>query len=450
MADCSRLNIIHIAADQDISAVNVMARTDQGSMSIRDRAHKWRRTRAFAIATLLAIPLTGAQAAGSLGDALTGGKLSLDLRYRYEYVNQDKPALIHKTGGSSTLRTALGYTTDSYHSFGALIEFENIAIIGAERFDSTANGKTNLYPIALTPAGSEVNQAYLSYSGITDTVIQLGRQRIVLDNNRFVSALSWYQNEQTFDAVGLINKSLRDTQLFYAYLTNANRVTGDDAVNGNMHMNTHLLNAAYSGFDVGALVGYAYLADIDNQALLGAASPSTKTLGLRFNGTHALNDNAILLYTAEYAKQSDYADNPQSYDVNYLLGEFGATLSGITAKYGYEKLGSDGSHSIQVPLGSHHSRDGWDDIFSITPATGLIDQYLSLSAKLAEVELTLVYRDFKADKGGVQWGKEWDAMASRTWGKKYTLGVKFADFSSDSAPTYVDTTKAWLWGQVKF
>ncbi len=450
MVDSSHPNISDTIADHDLPPVNVFAQTTLELMQIHVRALWRRRVSACAVAVLLSIPLAGAHAAGSLGDALTGGKVSLDLRYRYEYVNQDKPVLTHKTGGSSTLRTALGYTTGSFQSISALIEFENISIIGAERFDSTANGKTNLYPVALTPDGSEVNQAYLSYNGIPDTVVQLGRQRIVLDNNRFVSALSWYQNEQTFDAVGLVNKSLPNTQIFYAYLTNANRVTGDDAANGNMHMKTHLLNAAYNGFGIGTLTGYAYLVDIDNQALLGAASPSTKTLGLRFNGTHAVNDNATLLYTVEYAKQSDYADNPQSYDVNYLLGEFGATLSGITAKYGYEKLGSDGSHSIQVPIGSHHSRDGWDDMFSITPAAGLVDQYLSLTTKAADVELTLVYRDFKADKNSRQWGTEWDAMASRTWDKKYTLGVKFATFNSNSVPTYFDTTKAWLWGQVKF
>lgn len=446
MPASSRTSIDAVTADQETPVTRVNSQVSHACRRSRARVCR----RAFAIAVLLAMPLSGARAADSLGAALTGGKVSLDLRYRYEYVNQDKPILIHKTAGSSTLRTALGYTTDSFASFSAMVEFENISIIGAERFDSTVNGKTNQYPVTPTADSSEVNQAYLSYGGFPDTVVQLGRQRIVLDNNRFVSALSFFQNEQTFDAVGVVNKSLPDTQLFYAYLNNANRITGDEAVNGNMHMNTHLFNGSYSGFSAGTLTAYAYLVDIDEQTMLGAASASTKTLGLRFNGTHPLNDNASLLYTAEYAKQSDNADNPQSYDVDYLLGEFGTTLNGITAKLGYEKLGSDGSHSIQVPIGSHHSRDGWDDMFSVTPATGLIDKFLSLTAKPAEIELTLVYRDFSSDTGGVKWGKEWDAMASRTWDKKYTLGVKFADFSSDSVPTYYDTTKAWLWGQVKF
>lgn len=424
---------------------------DSSRLSISDTPEQiWR---ALVFALLLVGPVGNAAAAGSLGDALTSGQVSLDLRYRYEYVDQKNPALSHQTGGSSTLRTALGYTTGKYHDLSAVVEFENVSIIGSERFNSTVNRKTT-YPVALTPDGSEVNQAYLSYGAVPDTDIQLGRQRIALDDYRFVSTLSWYQNEQTFDALGLLNKSLPDTQLFYAYVTNANRVTGDDAVNGNMHMKTHLLNAAYSGLGVGTLTGYAYLVDIDDQNLLagsaGNPSLSTKTLGLRFNGSHALNDNASLLYTAEYARQSDYADNPFSYDIDYLLGEFGATLSGITAKYGYEKLGSDGSHSIQVPIGSHHARDGWDDMFSITPARGLIDQFVSLSAKPADVELTLVYRDFQSDKADLQWGKEWDAMASRTWAKRYTVGVKFAAFASDSAPTYFDTTKAWLWLEVKF
>lgn len=393
----------------------------------------------------LSLGLGIAHAEDSLGSALTGGKVSLDLRYRIEHVGE---ANANKDANASTLRTALGYTTGTYRDFGAMVEFENISVIGPELYNSTVNG-LNQYSKVQDPKGSEVNQAYLNFGGLSDTALRLGRQRITLDDQRFVGNSASRQNEQTFDGFEAVNKSVADTQITYAYLTDAHRSTGSDASNGNLRMKSHLINAGYTGLGLGTLTGYAYLLDIDNQALLGAASASTKTLGLRFTGTHRLTGRTALLYTAEYAKQNNYADNPHHYDVTYLLGELGATIAGISAKYGYEDLGSDGTYSVQVPIGTRHSRDGWDDMFSpATPAKGLVDQYLSVTDTVAGIDVSAAYHDFAADQGSARYGAERDLMASRTWEKRYTLALKYAAYQ---AHTYgVDTDKAWIWGEVKF
>lgn len=406
---------------------------------------RWRHGLCAIALSSLSLGVGSAHAEDSLGAALTGGKVSLDLRYRFEHVGEDNA---NKDAAASTLRTALGYTTGTFDNFGALVEFENISVIGPERYNSTINGLTRYSKVA-DPKGSEVNQAYLSFSGLSATVMQLGRQRITLDNQRFIGKSGSRQNEQTFDGFELVNKSIADTQVTYAYLTDAHRSTGPDASNGNLHMKSHIINAGYRGLGFGTLTGYAYLLDIDNQALLGTASASAKTLGLRFTGTHGLTDSTALLYTAEYAKQSNYADNPHRYELPYLLGELGATISGVTAKFGYENLGSDGTYSVQVPIGTRHSRDGWDDMFSpATPAKGLVDQSLSVAATLAGIDANAAYHDFTADKGGAKYGTERDFITSRTWEKKYTLGLKYAAYHADTFG--VGTNKAWVWGEVKF
>jgi hypothetical protein len=394
----------------------------------------------IAIGSLTLGLISVAQADDSLGAALTGGKVSLDLRYRYEQVDQNNSK---KTADASTLRTALGYTTGSFYNFGAMVEFENVAVVGSETYDSSVNLKTQ-YSKVVDPKGTEVNQGYLSYAGLDATMLQLGRQRIILDNQRWVGNVGWRQNEQTFDGFTAVNKSLPDTQLTYDYISNVNRVSGDDATDGNARMRSHLLNASYTGLPFGALTGYAYLLDYKN-----APTSSTQTLGLRFAGKQALS-GVDVLYTAEYARQSDYADNTNSFDVNYVLGELGAAMNGITAKYGYEKLGSDGTIALQTPLATLHSFNGWADIFLSTPAKGLIDQYLSVGAKPMDINLAAVYHDFATDKGTSDYGKEWDLMASKTFEKKYTLGAKYANFSADSASAFVDTKKFWVWGEVKF
>ena len=48
----------------------------------------------------------------------------------------------------------------------------------------------------------------LTNSSLPGTTVTLGRQRIVLDDHRFVGNVGWRQNEQTFDAIRVVNKSV--------------------------------------------------------------------------------------------------------------------------------------------------------------------------------------------------------------------------------------------------
>ena len=50
------------------------------------------------------------------------------------------------------------------------------------------------------PKGTELNQGYVQYKGIDNVGLKLGRQRINLDNQRFIGGVGWRQQEQTFDA----------------------------------------------------------------------------------------------------------------------------------------------------------------------------------------------------------------------------------------------------------
>lgn len=424
--------------------------------------HHPRHTRAgiMAMAMLAAVPQV--HAAGSLIDALTYGSVSGQLRYRYEWVDQEG---IANKAKASTLRTQLGFLTDSYLGFNAFLQFENVAVIGPAHYNSTTNGKTS-YPIVSDPAGTEVNQAFLCYEAGYGTTLKLGRQVIILDNQRFVGNVGWRQNEQSFDGFHVVNKSLPDTQITYAYIADANRITGDDAANGDLRMKTHLVNVAYNGLGVGTLVGYDYLMHNKNQAYLAGApaapaAASTQTLGLRFTGKHPLAA-ATLLYTAEYAKQSNYANNPINYDETYAFGEFGALISGITAKLGYEKLGGDGTVSVQTPLATLHAFDGWADKFLITPKDGIDDAYVSVGKKMYGIDLLAVYHDFSSDHLSYDYGTELDLSVGKKINKSLNLLLKYASYSGDknaknnaqngskAASPINDLDKVWLQADVTF
>lgn len=386
--------------------------------------------------TVMALMPSIAAADATLEGALGGGKATLDVRYRYEHVDQNNTL---KNADASTVRSRLGYGTASYYGVMAYLDFENITAVGAEDYNSGANGKT-AYAVVTDPEGSEVNQAYLSWDGLTATQVKYGRQRIILDNERFIGAVAWRQNEQTFDALSLVNKSLPDTVVTYAHLSNADRITGTNA-----EMSSNLLNASYSGLAAGVLTGYVYLLDYTK-----TASQSTQTYGLRFAGGTTAGENGKVLYAAEFAQQSDYGKNPAKFALNYLLAEVGGVVSGVTAKLGYEVLEGDGTDSVQTPLATLHAFNGWADQFLTTPATGLEDTYLSVGGAVAGLNLLAVYHDFKANKGGGDFGTELDLQAVKKINKIYSLIAKYASYSAGNAPGKVDADKLWLVGQASF
>ncbi|HFD92709.1 MAG TPA: hypothetical protein ENJ22_05415 [Gammaproteobacteria bacterium] len=371
--------------------------------------------------------------AGSLDEALTGGTASLDIRMRYENVDQDNAL---DSADALTVRTRLGYMTGDYRALSAFVEMENTtALIEDYNSGPGGNGKSD-YAIVADPELTEVNQAFLKFSGVTDTLAKLGRQRIIHDNARFVGNVGWRQNEQTYDAFRLDNETLPDTRLSYAYLDNVRDIFGNDTDVG-----SHLLNARYDGLPLGALVAYGYFTDFKD-----APANSQQTLGLRFAGTHEY-EAFKLLYTLEAAQQSDYEDGDSGIDAAYRLLELGVTIRGITGKIGYELLGGDDFSGFETPLATKHAFNGWADMFLNTPTDGLQDTYLQVGGKWAGTKLLAVYHDFQADKGSADYGTEVDLLAARKFAKRYTVGLKYAGYRADT--WQVDTDKFWLWGELK-
>lgn len=397
---------------------------------------------AMVVAAMGAVALP-ATAADSLEAAILGGKAGLDLRYHYEVVDQAGKA---EKAKASTLRTRLNYATDKYLDTSAFIEFDDVTAFGDIKYDdgTVVPSAMPQYPVITDPEGTEVNQAFLSYTGLADTTVKYGRQRVVLDNARFIGNVGWRQNEQTYDALTVANTSLKDTAIVYGYVTNVNRIVGEASASGNLDTKTHLINVGYSGLAAGKLTGYGYFLDLTN-----SPAASNSTLGVRFAGGTKMSDAVKALYTVEYATQSDYKDGASTIDADYNLIELGAEFSGITAMFGYEVLGAGPANTaFATPLATLHAFNGWADKFLGTPKDGLVDTYISIEGKLADVKLQAVYHDFEADRGGASYGSELDLLAVKKFGKHYTLMGKYASYSADTHAT--DTDKFWLMAQAQF
>lgn len=384
--------------------------------------------------------------ATSWQQAITDGKAKISFRYRFEQVEQSGNL---DRAHASTLKTRLNYKTLTYKDVSAFVEVDDVTVIGNENHNDFRNSQTD-HSVVADPEGTDINLVWLDYSGFEDTRLRYGRQRLNFDNQRFIGGVGWRQNEQTFDGFTVENTSLADTKVIYGYVHDVNRIFGpeDGSPAADLDSENHLLNVNYTGLPFGKLSGYAYLLDFDN-----AASLSSSTWGLRLTGKHKARDFK-LLYGVEYARQSDYEDNPNSYDADYYLLELGAEVSPVTAKLSWEVLEGDrddSGESFQTPLATLHKFQGWSDQFLTTPDDGLEDMYLTFATELMGAKVALIYHDFEAQDSGRDFGDEVNLSIGKKVHKNLSVLLKYAEYDAgDSSTGKVDTEKLWVQLMVTF
>ena len=404
---------------------------------------------------LLSLPYS-AMAADSLDAALKESKTTLSFRPRYENVTQEGIASgVTTHSDAATLKTRLTFSTGRFFDTAMVLEFDDVTSLKDVDYNDGSNGEAN--PVIADPEGTEVNQAYLSFTGLDKTDMRWGRQRILLDNQRFVGGVGWRQNEQTYDGFSVTNTSVPNLTLFLAQINNVNRIFGEEsrpankALWGDHSQDTQLFNGKYSIAGIGDASVYYYR--IDNQYV---AALSTKTTGARFAGAHAL-DAVNLGYELEYAQQSEAADNPKSFDADYTLLSLSATYSGFTFGLAQETLGADKDAGVafSTPLATLHKFEGWADVFLNTPATGIVDQYATFKYGFPMgFALMAVYHDFSSDEkpanGDDDFGSEVDVQLTKTFANGATVQLKYADYSGNengvATPASVtsDVSKFWL------
>jgi hypothetical protein len=398
-----------------------------------------------ALATLLCCVASAAGAAAESARPWLGdGSIGLSFRYRYEYVDEEAFA---EDARASTLRSRLSLQSGTHRDLAFLIEVDDIREILQDDFNAGAGNTPgrSRFPVVADPEGTEVNQAHVDYLGLTDTRIRLGRQRINLDDQRFVGGVGWRQNEQTFDAVSVDWNAARG-RIFYALVDNVNRVFGEDVPAGDHRQSaTHLLNLST---DVGAtgelaakakLTAYHYAIDNDD-----AADFSTRTTGLRLLGSQPWRD-ARLGLLLEYAHQGDLADNPVSYRADYWHVNVTAARNGWSLGLGWEVLDGDRDRpgrAFRTPLATLHAFNGWADQFLTTPDAGLDDRYLTLATRQGPWVAELRAHRFEAADGGARLADEIDLQVGRKLGNRIRIDLFAAAF--DGRNGYGDVDKVWL------
>ena len=410
------------------------------------------------LATALVSSPATVLAEDSITEAIKGGKILLNTRLRGEFVDDESNTL--DSASSVTLRTYFGYETGEFANFSVRLAAENVVHL-VDDFNVPGES-SNGFDVVADPEGTEIDEAFVRYTGISDTSVTLGRQYLTFRPapfHRFIGTVPWRQNWQSLDAVRVENRSVEGLRLNYAYVTRVNRIFGSDNPNPNLatsDMNSHLVNAQYTGLPIGNLEGFYYRLNYDNDALPAAFS-DRETIGAKLQGTQSLTEQLKATYLAEFSHQRAIEDNETNFDsANQYRVELGLTQSfpesaiqSLTLKAGYEVLESDNGISYSTPLATVHAFQGWADRFIGFPGAGVEDAYLVAGFKFAkDFRLTTIFHDFSAEDGGFDYGQELDVLVTKKIGK-LTLSAKYANYFGDNEPEAgaigADKTISWFY-----
>ena len=326
------------------------------------------------------------------------GAIKVDLNYRYENVDQDLGP--QKTANANTARLRAGLLSPVFHGLQGYAEYEgNLAM--QEDFNSLRNNRT-AYSTVADPEKSELNQLWLSYAGIPDTLIKGGRQRIKLDDDRFIGNVGWRQMETTFDSVLITHNN----QQIYGLTVNAGYIGNVQTFTSTTeNIEAPILNVNYKVGDYGNLVGYGYWLDYTERENY---EKSSQTYGLRMTNfqkpgdTFKISDNYGLVYTAEWSYQEDYGHGATPYQAHRYNVMGGFTAYNFTFQGAMEQLNGKGlNKTFDTPLGTNHAFQGWADLFLVTPNNGIRDVFGTVHTTLdrGNVILSGVYHDFTDDTG---------------------------------------------------
>jgi len=404
-------------------------------------------------ATACAAPIALAQPALAapgdpvkVSDGLTIDPI-LDTRLRYEAV--DTPTV---DADAVTLRLRAGAEVKHASGLSFLAEGEGTLAIAdnynAFPFAIADKQRRTAYAVVADPMNVELNRLQVQYKSKAATVT-VGRQRINLDDQRFVGSVGWRQNEQTFDAARLEAK-LGPVSLDGTYANSQRTIFGIDAGPRQAFDGHFAFMGASAKIGPVTVKAFSYLLNYDLKEQAGALATTnadTQTYGLRAVGAFNLSPKTKLTLTGSYARQMDWKTNPADYSAEYVLAEAGLAhgLLGVTG--GYEKLGADNGRAVQTPMATLHKFQGWADLFLTTPAGGIEDWYLGASYKFTGVKAlpglnaAVTFHRFESDLGSVHYGDEWDASLGFKLGRAAVL-LKYADYNA--ATFGADTRKFWL------
>jgi hypothetical protein len=287
--------------------------------------------------------------------------------------------------------------------------------------------------------------------------IQAGRQRIVLDDARFIGNVGWRQFEQTYDAA-----SLR-TNARYRYRHRLLRLRMGRPAHLRPRRSrtpTPTRTCVHVAYDASrpsspGHVRSSYLLDFEERRSPQNSSDTLRRPPHRRPLARRRDSDADTLRRLRTDLRPPDRRRRQPHRVRRRLPCRPASASARESLghlvAGYQLLGSDDGRTSPSASPSERtiSSKGFADNFLVTPNAGLQDLYIGVGADLLwGVRGAITYHEFWTDQGGDDLGEEIDLVATKQITPTWSILVKAAFYDGDNGQP--DTTRFWAQTTFKF
>jgi hypothetical protein len=146
-----------------------------------------------------------------LSESLGNGRLLLDLRPRYNYIEETSK---RDAVDAWTARLMIGWQTAPWLDTRVTAQWIHADHLGARRFnDDPAKFASSTYPLLPDPSYHGINQLFADYAGLDGTRLRFGRQVVRVGNQRFVSDNDFRQIPQVFDGATLTSTAIAGAEV---------------------------------------------------------------------------------------------------------------------------------------------------------------------------------------------------------------------------------------------
>jgi len=364
--------------------------------------------------------------------------LAVEARLRYEFADIDG---LDQQGEALTLRVRPSIEFAPTRQISVLAEAEGIVSVLPDRLNGFVS--TPLRPGVADEQMLELNRLQLEFAPSDTLSITAGRQRVSLDDERFIGTVDFRQNQQTYDAVTTAFQAPAGIDLRAGYIWRVGRVLGPEQPNGVFDSDSFFVNAN-AATPIGQVSLYHYDFDLDDRV---TARIRSQTTGLSLRG-RAFAGELGVFWEAAYARQKSAGVTP-----NYARAALSANLGDFSLDAKFEELGSDGAIAFQTPLATLHKFQGAADIFLVTPPDGIRDIEVKASWRIGSLGparasgVLVQYNRFDPAQGSGAYGDEWRVQAATTFAStRFT--IEAARYDAKAFAT--DTTRVWLSAARKF
>ncbi len=391
----------------------------------------------------------GDDTASLIDAALQTGRFTAQVRLRYAEIRESnltgrtKSWTVRTTGGwEMRLAQDLRMNLEGIHTdhFGPKTYNDDVGAIG-----------TSEYPLIPDPRNSDLNQAYLDWTGLPSTRVRAGKQLVRLGNQRFISDNDFRQTPTVFNGVLVTNNTLANTQATFGDFRRMRNALGMQA-----ELRLTLFEAAHNPAPGHSVSGYGYYLDQPQDAsFTGFANNSHRVLGVRAEGTVAAGDGADAAgwrrglgfpYVADFAQQQAYAGGDSRIDARYWRLGAGVATANAGLRVDREVKGSNhGSYGLQTPLTDLYALNGWALQFTTTPPQGLEDTWATVRCEAGAFTFYGEAHRFRSAFGGLDYGRETDLSAVWTLRGDFFARIQHARFRPEAGMARgQEVDKTWV------